>query len=197
MEPLSLPHVPEVLDRDRLLVARLEVAEHREIICQTLCGGSWFEYLDAIGDDGGTLMTGIVVDLAGYDKPIDEDRDGMPPLIEGSLFWFRSLGLHPAFRGQNIGARLLAHALFHLHRCEFDLAVLEAFPMKTIFDSKVPPRTVAAVRKLVSYYEWVGFKRSRPEERIRCRAVPMHSYFGSLGLPVRGFPGFSRFPRGK
>jgi hypothetical protein len=55
---------------------------------------------------------------------------------------------HPLMRGQGIGACLMAHALWAVQRSTSDLAILEAYPEKTIFETECPPRNVRAVSKL-------------------------------------------------
>ena len=175
-------------------MARVALEDFPATTCTALTGGNWFDWLDAIGDDGQTCIAGLVHDLTSEEG----DAEAMhveSPLIHGSLFWLRRLDVHPKLRGQEIGARLMPQALWTVRRVSGDLAVLEAFPTESLFDVAAPTRTASAVRRLVSYYERVGFRRSRPSERIRCAAVGMHVQFGTFGLPVLGLPGLSHFPR--
>ena len=61
-----------------------------------------------------------------------------PTLIDGSLFLIRQLEVHPAFRGQRIGARLLLHALLKLGRGTGDVAVGLVKPIRSMFEIGEP-----------------------------------------------------------
>jgi len=192
MQPFMLAHHPEGLNDEHLHIARLEVRECPRIVCDALADGDWLRWLDAVGDDGRTGIAELVGEFTSEDNEQNEELGLEFPLLDGSLFWLRQLGVHPAFRGQRIGARLMAHAMWALHRAVGDLAVLEAHPTKTVFDAEEPTgTTVDTIARLVAYYERVGFLRSRPGQPIGDRAVAMHVQFGAKGLPVRGLPGLS------
>lgn len=99
------------------------------------------------------------------------DDDGIFALSGGSLLLCHRLEVHPAFRGQQIGLRLLTHGLWFLHRSDADRAVLEAVPLPphmrrftqaqqltgkvTVAEKRIRAR---AVRSLVAYYEQIGFR---------------------------------------
>jgi len=75
------------------------------------------------------------------------------------------------------------HALWALRRASGDLAVLETYPIASIFDAVAPRPTRRDIRRLVWYYERLGFQRSYPGTPIRVRAVAMHLQFGLWPLP--------------
>jgi GNAT superfamily N-acetyltransferase len=109
---------------------------------------SWFEWLDADGTELGALA----------DKAEDDVRFNFAP-GDGSLFWFVRLGVHPAFRRQHLGARLLAHALWVLPRHSEDLALMKVMPIECMFGGPPPVRTRAAILRLTRYYQRLGLKR--------------------------------------
>jgi GNAT superfamily N-acetyltransferase len=139
---------------------------------------SWFDWLDSMD-----------VDLALVGELADElsELDDSPALICGSLLYIRAVDVHPAFAGQQIGARLLAHSLWSLSRCTGDVAVLFAKPVQGVFREGQPDCSAAAIRRLTGYYRRMGFERSRPRERFRDNdAVLMHARIGEFTLPFRG-----------
>ena len=142
---------------------------------------SWFNWLDSMDAD-----LAVVGELA------DElmEHDDSLALICGSLLYLRSVDVHPAFRGQQVGARLVAHALWSLSRSTGDVATLLAKPVRSEFREREPDCSAAAIRRLAGYYRRMGFERSRPRERFRDNgAVLMHARIGEFTLPFRGLGG--------
>jgi GNAT superfamily N-acetyltransferase len=87
-------------------------------------------------------------------------RPAEPP---STIFVYRVLQVHPAVRGQRVGARLIAHALLALGRHETDAALLEALPIPSIWDPLRPhelPATCdpAGVEALARHYARLGFQ---------------------------------------
>lgn len=142
---------------------------------------SWFNWLDSM--DGDLAVVGELADEL-------MEHDGSLALICGSLLYLRSVDVHPAFRGQQIGARLVAHALWSLSRSTGDVAALLAKPVRSEFREGEPDCSAAAIRRLAGYYRRMGFERSRPRERFRDNgAVLMHARIGEFTLPFRGLGG--------
>jgi GNAT superfamily N-acetyltransferase len=145
---------------------------------------TWFDWLDSMDDD-----------LAVVGEFADDltERDDCMALLSGSLLYVRKVEVHPAFYGQQIGARLVAHSLWSLSRSDGDVAMLLAKPMKGRFHPEKPDCSAAAIRRLAGYYRRMGFVRSRPRERFRDDGpVLMHALIGEFTLPFRGLGGMGK-----
>lgn len=145
---------------------------------------SWFDWLDSM--DGDVAVVGEFADEL-------RERDDCMALLSGSLLYVRNIDVHPAFSGQQIGARLVAHSLWSLSRSDGDVAMLLAKPMKGRFREGEPDCSAAAIRRLARYYRRMGFERSHPGERFgKDRAVLMHALVGEFTLPFRGLGGMGK-----
>jgi GNAT superfamily N-acetyltransferase len=145
---------------------------------------TWFDWLDSVDDD--VAVVGEFADLL-------TERDDCMALLSGSLLYVRLADVHPAFTGQQIGARLVAHSLWSLSRSDGDVAMLLAKPMKGRFREEKPDCSAAAIRRLAGYYRRMGFERSYPGERFaKDRAVLMHALIGEFTLPFRGLGGMGK-----
>lgn len=187
--PYAISGARPPLRRGRLVLAELRLDEAPAIVREA-ARVSWFDWLDSI-DSECAAIGGVV------DRLLEEGSlSGESVLCTGSLLIPRRLGVHPLVRGEALGAKLLAHALWVLSRSTGDLAVLTALPARTRFEPKEPPRTAAAIQGLVRYYERLGFERSEPEQPIR-KGTPviMHRWVGGQGLPVLGLPGLTLVPQ--
>jgi GNAT superfamily N-acetyltransferase len=145
--------------------ARLDVLELTDRVRQE-GGRSWWDWFDQAGDDE---LGEIAHTIAKHD---DDGEYGLA-LIGGAAYYFTDLDVHPAFRGQHLGARLLAHATWLLV-CECDnIGLLRASPkVHGLFD---PPREgtnepdavpIEQHHALTRYYERVGYRRWKPGSRL-------------------------------
>ncbi len=158
----ALPHIPVKLDQQAgqiAVIGRLTVEEY------PLSRASCMErpIYEWIGEHDGGLES-VVYAIAN-----DERDDYQGELIDGSLFWYRELHVHPAVRGQRLGARLLAHALLALSRTSSDVTILEAAPVLSIYAPtpnelrpRFPPQPPESMTALVRYYSRLGFRHWDP-----------------------------------
>lgn len=132
---------------------------------------TWYDWLDPM--DGDLAVVGEFAD------EMMEREDSMG-LLSGSLFYIRNVEVHPAFSGQQIGARLVAHALWSLSRSDGDVAMLLARPMTGRFHPGKPDCSAAI-------HPPVG--RLLPQDGLRAlpsaRAVPRR-WRGAHARPQRG-----------
>lgn len=176
---LRLSHAPDLFTPESAVLARLEVSEIAAHIAEQ--AGGWWEVMDYLGD----TMRAAWPLVEGLQEDIE------PTLLSGSLLWFRKLGVHPAVRGQALGAKLMAHALWALSRAPGDLAILDAAPIASWFDARTPRQTVRGVRALRGYYSRVGFTTYR-EKGVRREPSLMYLRFGEFGIPVDGLGEMTR-----
>lgn len=143
-------------------LAYLEVAELPSHIVNQ--ASFWADACDMMGD---TLRWGIdIVDNISEGFDVWHEQ----ALVEGALIWPRVLGVHPRARGQDLGIRLLAHALWALHRSSDDVAILEAAAISTYFDGKAKvEQTPASFRALCRYYGRLGFRRWFVKQRAESK----------------------------
>jgi GNAT superfamily N-acetyltransferase len=127
------------------VVARLSIRQYPDHLREAL-GLTWEEWLEEMEED----VAGALADAITESHP--------DSLWGGTLYHFRDLQVHPEFRGQHLGARLLAHALWMLLSGPRDLAVMYAMPMPDRFqrDGTEPPRDPDAVKRLTRYYRRLG-----------------------------------------
>ena len=95
-------------------------------------------------------------------------------LMGGRAFHLQQLYVHPAFREQQLAARLLAHVTWLLATDPSDVVLLEAHPITCYYTGEAPVRTPERVERLVRYYERVGFRRWRPDAPITGGKVEMY-----------------------
>ena len=177
-EKLTATFRPEKSDGEEWVrIATVQIDEFPARFCSDL-RTSWFNWLDSMDSD-----LAFVGELA---DELMEVEDSVA-LISGSLLYVRAVDVHPAFAGQQIGARLVAHSLWSLSRSTGDVAVLLATPVQSEFRDGEPDCSAAAIRRLADYYRRMGFERSRQRERFRDDgAVLMHARIGEFTLPFRG-----------
>lgn len=144
--------LPESGER-ALVVGWLEVVEVSSHVRETMCT-SWFEAFDQFGSNVGEIA-----------ETIYNDQEGTYgcSLFGGSFFWFRQMHVHPLFRGRDIGAKLLSHALWLLVKDE-SVAGLEIGPLKSAYDDVEPERSDELVDGLARYYARCGFKPWQPHQ---------------------------------
>lgn len=185
----AVAHGPTIQRGGRLLIGHLRITPYPERVRQQL-GESWFNWLDSRNGDAaqvGECADRIVEDLDGV---------GIGALLDGSLLHCESLEVHPAFAGQDIGLRLLAHGLWAVGRSVYDVAILSAAPIVSRFasydgDESRPatngPRALrapvarreAAVQRLVRHYARLGFQRVYPVKTPRSKGDGIPMYFSS------------------
>lgn len=178
LEGIVVTAMASQFQEGRFVVAQL-IADEFPAYFQLEADWPWHDTLDAIDDDT-RAVRGAIDELR---------RSGRfrSALNDGSLFHICHLGVHPAFRGHRIGARLIGHALWSLTRANGDLAVLLAIPTGSPFDNQEPTQTVGAIGRLVRYYESMGFLRTDPHAPIvEGSAVPMVVQFGEVPPSVFG-----------
>lgn len=136
-------------------VAVLEALELRDRI-RIADGRSWLDWFDQAGDDALGAIAETIANQEG-------DRDYGFALIGGAAIYFSDLDVHPAFRGQHLGARLLAHATWHLVDSSC-VGLLRAYPKDSAFEPDRPlrerPEPIDQTGRdaLVRYYARVGYK---------------------------------------
>ncbi len=174
------PTLFEQYRRGRFLVARLGIGEFPVHIDDEYFR-DWSAWLDEIDAEAG-MVGHVAYKLT---SPKFTDTHNITPLTDGSLFIIRQLEVHPACRGQQVGVRLILHALAELSRSPGDTAVGLVQPIQTVFDAAKPARAAEDVRILMSYYEKIGFKRWKPRKRLEDgEPGMMYACFGELGLDV-------------
>jgi GNAT superfamily N-acetyltransferase len=138
-----------------ILAGRLEVYEWMELQ-RSKQRASWYDLLDFDHDSASLaeFVSDIVEDTRGdYDMA----------LVEGSLYLIKDLQVHPPFRGQCLGLRLMAHAIQALNRSGSDVFVCQAMPMPSMFEAQPanPGRDRESVKRLAAYYRQLGFRTWR------------------------------------
>ncbi len=158
-----------------VIVGELSVTVFNDRV-RAASGESWFTAVDR-------LDSGVAELVAAID---DDPEVGIP----GSVFVFEELDVHPAFRGQRLGARLMASATFLLLD-DYDTAVLEAYPKIGAFDKERSPETQETVDQLVTYYARLGFKRWKPRRK---REPESPADIDAVPMIFRGewYPGWER-----
>ncbi|MEN8374926.1 MAG: hypothetical protein ABFS34_05700 [Gemmatimonadota bacterium] len=122
---------------------------------------NWWYMLDATSSVGAQI--GYAIDRL-------RKRRGLGGLgLWNRLIVVDRIAVHPTFRHQWVGARLLAHAILDRFSGMGDVAALAAYPMHNPFDDATPLRSEGAVRNLVRYYQRLGFRRALPRERITAK----------------------------
>ena len=155
--------------------------------------GGWLQVLDAVDGDTSSLVdlvNGIVDSGGAYELA----------LIGGSLFYVRSVEVHPCAQGEAVGLRLLRHIMARLPRSGGDVFALIASPIRNgllgptfpIGESSHSAHTDGAER-LAQYYGQLGFVRwgvEQPDEPslgekadVSRRGILMFHLTGSVALP--------------
>jgi GNAT superfamily N-acetyltransferase len=172
----AIPERPDVVTPERLRVGQLEVDEFPVHMVTT----SYFSLLDGIGEEG-DVLAGLIDEVTNENSDIYVEC----ALLDGSFIWPRTLAIHPKLQGRGLGIRLLAHALYAMHRSAGDLA---AFGVETVASSfgdpkrKLTPSMLAGYKR---YYGRIGFIPWDGDEHV------VYLPLGLKGMPVRGIGGLS------
>lgn len=119
-----------------------EWKEHMEV--------TWFYWLDAL--DGDHAVIGSRADEI-LDRELYED-----PFDLGSLFYVQSLKVHPLFRGNKLGIKLIEYAFKYLIRTSNGMIfVIAEEPITSVFKEQSSANKSTG---LVRYYEKSGFTRA-------------------------------------
>ena len=111
---------------------------------------SWFDWLDAIDSE--------IAEIGEYLDSRDPD-DYEADLVGGSLIHVYHVGTHPAFRGQEIGLKLLVHSLWASGTGLNDAATLMACDCPLPWDGREREQTSSRATKLAKLYGRIGFDR--------------------------------------
>lgn len=156
---------------DGFLVARVEILEFPERLRVDL-HSTWSDWL---GDMEHELA------LAGTAADDLAERPETRALRNGSLFVIRRVQVHSRFRGQDIGARTVAHALWSLSRADGDVAMLVVPPGD---GSDGAPGDAA---RLVRYCERIGLSRAWPDQPFTTLSpVVLYTVLRAGSLPFSG-----------
>lgn len=150
---------------DAVVVAQIRVREFPNRLRELMSIG-WADWLDMF--DGDTYQAGIRAD------EVMEDLDFLGVLQDGSLFLFEDLHVHPRFRGQNVGLRLIRHLLVVLNRANGDFAILFANPRNSIYGDN-DETCIDNKYALARYYERAGFTVYGEDD-----AILMEIHMGSV-----------------
>ena len=173
--PLEVRAAPDGSDSGReLIVARLTMAQLNSRY-RDLVGTSWHEWLDSIDSD--LAWVGSFLDEAA-DDPEEYECD----LIGGALFHIYNVGVHPAFRGQNVGLRLIAHALVITSAGLNDAATLIAADAPNGWDQRERDQTRTRANALARHYARLGF--SAVDKSEHGANILMYAPVGRCGLRV-------------
>lgn len=182
------PYKRRLFNDDRLVIARLVV---NEIPSRLVYEHSrkWAELYD---DEGAAEHFAPVDALCAR----DDGATIRKPLTDGgALLLCRDLEVHPAFKGNRLGGKLLLHSMWALARHPGDLAFLEAFPIRTFFTNEPfpdrPSTTQTEMARIVRFFERAGFTRVADEKFRPEHVVPMYRHVGAFGVPVDGLGDFS------
>lgn len=173
-----------VYDRDghRLLVAQVDVREYPARLVFD-AADSWTEFMDKYDDDD-------YIEALQRVRSMDDGVTAKRPLSgTGSLLHLSQLAVHPLLRGQGIGRRLVAHALWENVRQDDDLATCIASPESTIFtrNRRAPAHTTKAVQRVADYLGSIGFHRAwAPEPVDPSVHEVMYRHVGVFGFPYPG-----------
>ncbi|WP_260871281.1 N-acetyltransferase [Paenibacillus sp. Y412MC10] len=137
-------------NEDQLVVARLEITEFPNEWKEEM-GDSWFNWLDAL--DGDYAVIGERAD-----RIVNEDIYG-EAFEYGSLYYIQRLDVHPEFRGQEVGLKLIQHTFKYMLRNANGMVFLIAKPMKSKLSKK--SNVFKSSSRLSNYYKKCGFKRIR------------------------------------
>ncbi|MFF2484608.1 GNAT family N-acetyltransferase [Paenibacillus sp. NPDC058071] len=140
------------VEDDQIIIARLEITEFPDEWKEEM-ETSWFEWLDAL--DGDHAIVGARADQIVNDDIYEEDFDF------GSLYYIQRLDVHPNFRGEGIGIKLINHSFKYLLRNAQGIVFLIAKPMQSRL-SKTQIDFNSSSR-LSKYYRRCGFKRVSKE----------------------------------
>ncbi|CAA9335892.1 MAG: hypothetical protein AVDCRST_MAG68-3359 [uncultured Gemmatimonadetes bacterium] len=157
-----------------VVLARLSMAQlnsqHRGVLRT-----SWHEWLDSI--DGDLEWVGSFLDSAADDTDQYECD-----LIGGALFHIYNVAVHPAVRGQDVGLRLIAHALLTTSSGLNDAVTLIAADSPDEWDGRARDQTSVRAAALARHYARLGF--SEVDRRDDGANILMYAPIGRCGLRV-------------
>ncbi|MBW7475690.1 GNAT family N-acetyltransferase [Paenibacillus oenotherae] len=140
------------MEDDQIIIARLEITEFPDEWKEEM-ETSWHNWLDAL--DGDHAIVGARADQIVDEDIYEED------FYYGSLYYIWRLDVHPNFRGEEIGIKLINYTFKHLLRNAQGIVFLIAKPMQSRL-SKTQINFNSSSR-LSKYYRRCGFKRVSKE----------------------------------
>ncbi|MDQ0170510.1 GNAT family N-acetyltransferase [Paenibacillus tundrae] len=152
------------VEDNQIIIASLDITEFPDE-WRLEMGMSWFYWLDAL--DGDHAIVGERANQI-VEEDIYEDH-----FDYGSLYYIQRVDVHPNFRGEKIGIKLINHAFKYLLRNANGIVFLFAKPMQSTL-SKAQSKFNSSSR-LSNYYKHCGFKRaSKERSKAILMEVPVH-----------------------
>lgn len=140
------------VEDNQIIIASLDINEFPDDWKEEM-GTSWFNWLDVL--DGDHAIIGARADQIVDEDVYDEHFDF------GSLYYIQRLDVHPNFRGEEIGIKLINHTFNYLLRNAQGIVFLIAKPMKSkLSESQLDFNSSS---RLSRYYKRCGFKRVTKE----------------------------------
>jgi len=139
---------------DQIVIARLEITEFPNE-WKVEMDTSWFYWLDAL--DGDHAVIGNRADEIVHDDLYENAFQG------GSLYYLERLDVHPDFRGNKLGLKLIQHTFKYMLRNANGIVLLIAKPMKSALSKDTG--TFKNSSRLSNYYKRCGFKRIKSKSR--------------------------------
>lgn len=136
---------------------------------------NWAYWLDATSDIAADI--GVAIERL-------ERRRTQSLGLWNRLIMIDRIAVHPAFRGQWVGARLLAHAILDRFSGMGDVVAFGAYPMHNPFDGATPLLSEGSVRSLVRYYQRLGFRRATRERITKDEPVIMYLALNDFVAPM-------------
>ncbi|SEB10615.1 GNAT family N-acetyltransferase [Paenibacillus sp. 276b] len=140
------------VEDNQIIIASLDITEFPDDWKEEM-ETSWFNWLDVL--DGDHAIIGARADQIVDEDVYDEHFDF------GSLYYIRRLDVHPNFRGEEIGRKLINHTFKYLLRNAQGIVFLIAKPMQSkLSESQLDFNSSS---RLSRYYNRCGFKRVTKE----------------------------------
>ncbi|MFE6795361.1 GNAT family N-acetyltransferase [Paenibacillus chitinolyticus] len=152
------------VEDDQIIIASLDVTEFPGEWKEEM-ETSWYNWLDAL--DGDHAIVG-----ARADQIVDEDI--YEEVFDfGSLYYIQRLDVHPNFRGEEIGIKLINHTFKYLLRNAQGIVFLIATPMQSRLSKNQIDFNSSS--RLSKYYRRCGFKRiSKDRSKSILMEVQVH-----------------------
>lgn len=135
-----------ITDETQVVIAKLLISEYPKEWKERL-KLSWSVWLEAL--DAEHAAIGSRADEIVNNNPKED------PFGKGSLFYIQHLTVHPAFRGEKIGVKLLSYTFKNIMRTKYGMAFIIAHP--TVAEGTSPKNYKGIKRKLINYYKSIGF----------------------------------------
>ncbi|AWP28109.1 GNAT family N-acetyltransferase [Paenibacillus sp. Cedars] len=140
------------VEDNQIIIASLNITEFPDDWKEEM-ETSWFNWLDVL--DGDHAIIG-----ARADQIVDEDVYN-EHFHFGSLYYIQRLDVHPNFRGEEIGIKLINHTFKYLLRNAQGIVFLIAKPMQSkLSESQLDFNSSSGLSR---YYKRCGFKRVTKE----------------------------------